>query len=110
MRWSIYFKNFGNMVRFVTTLALGKLSDRRRIDVLEFINRLNEESAIARFALVRTPEGTQVLNLRANLPPYTDKAGFGTCVDLWHQDCDKVRSMPSLDDEEAVAAPPHRVV
>ena len=65
-----------------------------REEWLEFVNRANESSNVARFTLGRDAEGTWFVRIRALFTGRYDRRPFGLFLDAWHEDLAVLRTAP----------------
>jgi len=95
-------------VRFFTVFRLGLLSDAKRRAWLEFLNRMHEDTLVARFALVEESTTAFCVHSRAVAPGEYRRAQFGVWVDAWNRDVDLLRQGPSLEEEPDVEDDEHQ--
>lgn len=100
VRLDFMFRPFELGVRLHCVLFVGKRVDEEAWR--SFLNRLNDTSMFARFALFRDDEGDYGVRVRALLPGKYDRRTFGLLLDAWQEDVALLRSAPRLaaEDEE----------
>ena len=70
---------------------------------LEFVNRANESSTVARFTFGRDAEGTWFVRIRALLSGAYDRRLFGLLLDAWHEDLAVLRTAPREEETKVEA-------
>ena len=70
---------------------------------LEFVNRANESSTVARFMFGRDAEGTWFVRIRALLSGAYERRPFGLLLDAWHEDLAVLRTAPRVEEPKVEA-------
>ena len=103
-RWDFFFRPMTLGVLFHCSIQLGMLSEEKRLEFLEFFNRINASSLFCRFTLETTdPKEVFVVRIRTMAPGGYRRREFGAFVDMWHKELERLREGPSLEtssDEE----------
>lgn len=86
-RANILVKVFTRAVRFTCFYYSNTFAQQNRLEFLELINTLNQNSAITQCSL--DDEGTLIIT--SFLFGIYDKITFGQFMDLWHDDIEKIR-------------------
>jgi hypothetical protein len=103
VRFNFHFRPFDLGVRLHCIIWIGNTVASRRA-WLQFVNRANDTSTVARFTFGRDDEGTYYVRIRGLLPARYDRRLFGLLLDAWHEDLTQLRSSPreeKVQDEEA---------
>jgi hypothetical protein len=93
VRFNVHFRPIELGVRLHCLIWLGNTVASRRA-WLQFVNRANENSTVARFTFGRDDEGTYYVRIRALLPARYERRLFGLLLDAWHEDLAQLRSAP----------------
>ncbi len=100
VRFNFFLRPVDVGVRFHSSIRLGILSDEKRLDWLEFLNKINEASYLARFTLERDdPGGVFVIRIRTVAPGDYHRREFGVWMDMWHKDVELLRGGPEQETE-----------
>jgi hypothetical protein len=103
-RWDFFFRLTPVGVLFHCTIRLGLLSEEKRLEFLEFYNRINASTLFCRFTLETTdPKDVFVVRIRTLAPGDYQRRQFGAFIDMWHKELERMREGPSLEtgtDEE----------
>jgi hypothetical protein len=102
-RWNFFLKAVEIGVLFHCTIRIGLLTDARRSASIEFINRTNQHSLLARFTL-EYDVALQSFLVRARMvaPLEYRRKEFGVWMDIWHKDLERLGDAPwtEVDEEE----------
>jgi hypothetical protein len=113
VRFNIHVRPFELGVRLHCIVWIGDAVASRRA-WLQFVNRTNDATTVARFTFGRDEEGTYYVRMRGLLPARYDRRLFGLLLDAWHEDLAHMRSAPREehveDDENNEARKPAAVV
>jgi hypothetical protein len=91
VRHNIHLRAFELGVRLHCLIWIGNDVSSREA-WLDFVNRANESSAVARFTFGRDAEGTWFVRIRALLSGVYDRRLFGLLLDAWHEDLAVLRT------------------
>ena len=99
-RWDFFFRPGPVGVLFHCAIRVGIVSDEKRLEFLEFFNRINASSSFCRFTLERAePNGIYVMRIRTLAPGSYRRREFGAFMDMWHKDLERLREGPSLEED-----------
>jgi hypothetical protein len=102
VRLNFLFRPFEIGVRLHCAIWLGK--KRPDEDAWHaFLNRANDTSFFARFAMARDDDGEYSVRVRALLPGMYDRRTFGLLLDAWQEDVALLRGAPRSASEEEEA-------
>jgi hypothetical protein len=93
VRFNIHFRPFELGIRLHCIVWVGNTVASRRA-WLQFTNRANDASTVARFTFGRDDEGTSYVRMRGLLPARYDRGQFGLLLDAWHEDLAYMRTAP----------------
>jgi hypothetical protein len=93
VRFTFHFRPFELGVRLHCIIWIGNAVASRRA-WLQFVNRANDASTVARFTFGRDDEGTYYVRIRGLLPARYERRLFGLLFDAWHEDLAQLRSAP----------------
>jgi hypothetical protein len=100
VRWNFFLRPNELGVLFHSSINLGTLSDEKRSEWLEFVNRANSATLCVRFTIEHEPaNGIFVLRGRTVGPRRYDRREFGAWMDTWHKDMERLREAPSPETE-----------
>ena len=97
VRHNIHLRAFELGVRLHCLIWIGNDVSSREA-WLEFVNRANESSSVARFTFGRDAEGTRFVRIRALLSGAYERRPFGLLLDAWHEDLAFLRTAPREED------------
>jgi hypothetical protein len=99
VRHNIHLRAFELGVRLHCQIWIGNEVSSREA-WLEFVNRANESSAVARFTCGRDAEGIWFVRMRALLSGAYDRRLFGLLLDAWHEDLAVLRTAPREEETQ----------
>lgn len=101
VRWNFFVRPMPVGTLFHCTIHLGMVSEEKRAAFIEFFNRINSSTFFTRFTLERDEaNGIFVMRARTLAPGAYRRREFGTFVDMWHKDLERLHEGPSLEPEE----------